>query len=65
MGSYVEEQEWLRYCKLHKKDCELKTVKTKRVFNIPIISIKQSRYEKVYFLFDLIQIVRIVNFEGF
>ena len=64
MGEYVDEQRAIRYDEEHKKDYKLKTIKIKRFFNIPIIYIKQSKYEKVYSLFNLIPIFSIVNFEG-
>ncbi len=64
MGEYSDLQRAIRYYEKHKEDYELKTIDIKRLFNIPILHIKQSKYEKVYFLFNLIPVFSIVNYEG-
>ena len=43
MGSYAEEQRLVRYLVQGKEDCELKTIDIKRLFNIPVLYIKQSK----------------------
>jgi len=64
MGEYSEEQRTIKYYEKYKDDYELKTIDIKRLFNIPFLHIKQSKYEKVYSLFNLIPIFSIVNYEG-
>ena len=64
MGEYCYEQRAIRYYEEHKDDYELKTIDIKHLFNIPILHIKQSKYEKVYSLFNLIPIFSIVNYKG-
>lgn len=64
MGEYCDEQRAIRYYEEHKDDYELKTIDIKHLFNIPILHIKQSKYEKVYSLFNLIPIFSIINYKG-
>ena len=61
MGEYCDEQRAIRYYKEHKEDYELETVGIKRLFNIPVVHIKQAKYKKVYFLFNLIPVLKIVD----
>ena len=65
MGDYSEEQRAIRYYKEHKEDYELKTIGIKRYCGIPFFWIKKSKYEKGYFLFNVIPIFSEVNYGGF
>ena len=62
MSEYCDEQRAIRYYEEHKEDYELKTVGIKRLFNIPVIHIKQAKYEKVYFLLNIIPVLQIVDY---
>lgn len=65
MGSYVDEQRWLRYYEAHKKDYEYKLVGINRIFNIPFLYVKQNKNCKKYCLFNFIPIVEICQVEDF
>ena len=64
MGSYVDQLRYERWYEENKKDFELKTVSTKKVFKIPYLWIKQSKYEKKYLLFNKLPILTIVDYSG-
>lgn len=64
MGSYVDQLRYERWYEENKKDFELKTVSTKKVFKIPYLWIKQSKYEKKYMLFNKLPLLHIVDYQG-
>ena len=58
MGSYVDEQRWLRYYEAHKQDYEYKVTDIKKVFNIPFLYIKYNKKNcRRFDLFNLIPIM--------
>ena len=58
MGSYAEEQRWLRYYEEHKEDYKYKLVGTKKLFNLPFIFVKQNKKGcKKYDLFNCITLM--------
>ena len=61
MGTYLHKQYELRYDEQN-SDCELKVTEIKRIFGIPVIYIKQSKYRKVYSLFNKIKVFESVNY---
>ena len=62
MGEYSDTQRAIRCYEKYKEDFELKTIIIKRLFNVPILYIKQSKYEKIYSLFNIIPVVKVENF---
>lgn len=62
MGTYLREQYELKYQKEHNSDCELKVTEIKKLFGMPVIYIKQSKYRKIYFLFDKIKVFEIADY---
>lgn len=64
MGSCVNQLRYERWYEENKKDFELKTVLTKKVFKIPYLWIKQSKYKKNYLLFNKLFLLHIVDFQG-
>ena len=66
MGSYVDEQRWLRYYEAHKQDYEYKVTDIKKVFNIPFLYIKYNKKNcRRFDLFNLIPIMEEFRAEGF
>ena len=63
MGTYLEEQEYLRHCERNKEDFEFRIVEIKKIFNIPVLFVKQSKYEKIYSLFNILNLITIVSSE--
>lgn len=61
MGTYLHKQYELRYGEQN-SDCELKVTEIKRIFGIPVICIKESKYRKVYSLFNKIKVFEAVNY---
>ena len=55
MGSYTEEQRWIRHHKENRNDYELRTIYT---FHVPILSIKQSKHERIYLLFGRFPVLK-------
>ena len=66
MGSYTEEQRLLRYHEEHKKEYEYRLVGVKKVFNIPVVFIKQNQHNsRKYLLFNKITLLEKYSAEGF
>ena len=66
MGSYVDEQRWLKYYEQHKDEYEYKIVDVKKIFNIPILYVQQnSRNSRKVLLFNKIPLVEEYVSKGF
>ena len=63
MGSYVEEKEFERWYEAHKNDHEPRTIAIKKFFGVPFLWIKQAKYKKAYFLFNLIEIFSAIDYK--